>query len=234
MRSTKLYLRYTIDVHIFQKNILDQLRQTGSMRYSQLQPDDIESSHFKYHLNILVKDGLVTQEGRGVYRLTARGKSSVDRLSKGRVNPHITPKVITYTLLLGPGCYYLYRKDKEPYLGLVNMIGGKVHLGEPTKEAAIREVGEKTGLTAIDPALAGIAEIRISHGKNLLTHAVAFVYTAVLDEQAEVPTSLIKIPTDGLTARTDLAPDLLEIITAVQISTQIFAVNLDISWSHGE
>ena len=93
-------------MHIYQKNILDQLRQTPVMRYSQMQPDDVESSHFKYHLNQLIKDKLVEQKGRGLYGLTQTGQKAVDKLSSGRVNPHQTPKVITYTLLTDADNYF--------------------------------------------------------------------------------------------------------------------------------
>ena len=94
--------------------MLDLLRSTPSMRYSQLQPDGVESSHFKYHLNQLIKDKLVEQTGRGVYALTNTGKSAVDRLSRGKTNPELSPKVITYTLLRDASHYYLQRKDKQP------------------------------------------------------------------------------------------------------------------------
>lgn len=195
-----------------------------------MQPDDIESSHFKYHLNQLLKDRLVEKAGRGVYKLTAKGKATVDRLSRGRVNPHLTPKVITYTLLKDTRNYYLQRKDKEPYIGLLNMVGGKVHLGESSEEAAKREVYEKTGQKIDVIKLCGITEVRISTGEDLLSHVVAYVYAADLIDASPPPENLITIPFENLVSQTDLAPDLIGIINRIESSSSLFAMNLTIDW----
>lgn len=217
-------------VHIFQKSILDLLRQSPMLRYSELQPDDIESSHFKYHLNLLMKDGLVEQQSRGVYKLTAKGKTAVDRLSGGRINPYLTPKVITYTLLKDFENYYLHRKDKEPYLGLINMIGGKVHIGEATKNAAKREVLEKTQLSIPTPTVCGTAEIRISQGGVLLSHVIAYIYVSGLVDDTNLPQNLLRIPIMSLSSEQDVAPDLIAIVRAVETSKSLFALDLEIDW----
>ncbi len=217
-------------MHIYQKNILDLLRQSAELRYSQMQPDDVESGHFKYHLNLLVKDGLVARKDRGLYALTDKGKSAVDRLSRGRVNPHLTPKVITYTLLQDEQNYYLHRKDKEPYLGLINLVGGKVHIGESTENAAAREIYEKAGRSIATPTLRGIAEIRISNKDTLLSHVVAYVYAANVEVDSTAENNLIPFTHAMLPKEKDVAPDLLEILTAIQTSKTLFALDLDIIW----
>lgn len=199
-------------MHMYQKHILDMLRSKASMRYSELQPYDIESSHFKYHLNQLIKDKHVEQVSRGVYRLTTAGKAFVDRLSQDSVNIRPTPKVITYTILHDENNYFLQRKNKEPYIDLLNFIGGKVHLGESTKEAAIREVKEKTHLVLGTVTPRGVAEIRISQKKSLLTHVVAYIYSAQVKSQ---PKDTVEIPFNMLAVREDLASDLLSILDAL-------------------
>lgn len=119
------------------------LKRTDSLRYSQLLPDHIESSHFKYHLDSLIKNQLVEKISRGKYKLSDKGKSFVDKLSEDRINPKEMPKVITYTLLYNKDYYYLQSEDKEPYRGLLNLVGGKMHLGETALEASKREIREK-------------------------------------------------------------------------------------------
>lgn len=214
-----------VGMHMYQKHILDLLRSSKQLRYKDLQPDGVESSHFKYHLDQLQHDGLVTRVDRGVYALTEKGKAAVDRLSIGRINPHQTPKVITYTLLERDDHYYLYRKNKEPFLGTVNMIAGKVHLDERTYDAAVREVQEKAGLVVVDLEHKVVAEVRIHENDQLVSHFVAYVFIAsfngdvsMLEEIA--PTDLIK--------RADLASDLLPLIAAVQAGERYVDLDLTI------
>lgn len=200
-------------MHMYQKHILDMLRSQSSMRYSELQPDDIESSHFKYHLNQLIKDKHVELVSRGVYQLTTTGKAYVDRLSTDSVNLRLAPKVITYTILHDENSYFLQRKTKEPYIELLNLIGGKVHLGESTKEAALREVEEKTHLVLESVTPRGVAEIRITQKDLLLSHVVAYIYSAQVKSQ---PDDTVEVPFDMLAVREDLAPDLKSILDALQ------------------
>lgn len=209
-RFRKAILRSVM--HFIQKHILDELREHGHMRYAALQPDGIESSHFRYHLKELERDGYVVSPERGVYELTAKGQHHVDRLSRGSVNLVNMPKVITYTLLTHGDSYLLQVKDREPYKGLLNMIGGKVHESETTAEAAVREVREKAGIEIDPPALTGVFEVIIRRGADLLTHAIAYVYTA---EVTEAPDGLQPIEKTKLAETPSLAPDAIPIISAV-------------------
>ncbi len=217
-------------MHYVQKHIIDLLRSTESLRYSELQPDDIESSHFKYHLDQLIKAGFVRQQSRGVYALSVKGKSEVDRLSSGTVNPKISPKVITYTLLHNSEFYFLHQKEKEPYLGLLNMIGGKVHIGESTHQAAVREVEEKIGATLPEPHLIGIAEIRISQNSELLTHAVAYMYEQILQKDEDFSGKLTAVPKTEIESRVDLAPDLLRLLASLE-KDSVAIIDLDIDYN---
>lgn len=42
------------------------------------------------------------------------------------------------------------KRRKEPYLGLYNLVGGKIDLGEDGFDAAYRELYEETGITSVD------------------------------------------------------------------------------------
>lgn len=211
---------------MYQKHILDLLRKADSLRYTELQPDGVESSHFKYHLNQLIRDGVVAQLSRGVYALSENGKSFVDTLSEGLVVAEVGPKVITYTLLFDDDNFYLYRKDKEPYRGLLNMIGGKVHMGESTKDTAIREVHEKAQISLSEITQVGTAEVRILQHDELLTHAVIYVYMSKLPVSADV-SSLERVNQQSVSETKDLAPDAKDIVTAC--SSPGFSLNLSIA-----
>lgn len=208
---------------MYQKHILDLLRGTRSLRYSELQPDGVESSHFKYHLDQLQQDGLVERVERGVYALTGKGKAAVDRLSVGRINPMQTPKVITYTLLKDDEYYYMYRKDKEPFLGTLNMVSGKVHLDEQSYDAAIREVGEKTGLQVVALEQKLVAEVRIHQADQLISHFVAYVSEATFTGNAA---RLERLLPESVTKRDDLAPDLPALLDALRLGKAMVAIDL--------
>lgn len=72
------------------------------------------------------------------------------------------------------------RRRKEPYQGLLNLVGGKIEPGESDMEAAYRELREETAITARD--------IRLLHLMDFsypLDNCYVQVYAGVL--QAAVP-----------------------------------------------
>ncbi len=197
------------------------------MRYAQLNSEGVESGHFRYHLTQLIKDGSIEQAGRGLYRLTTKGQHRVDTLSEHRVNATPMPKVITYTLLRDGDMVILQNKQKQPYLGLLNMIGGKMHEAETSVQAAVREVHEKTGKDIAPPGLAGIFEVIIRTGHDVLTHAMAYVFVADIDaDDFDVP-SLRAVDVTQLESLTDLAPDFLPIFHQIWNSSALQVSAID-------
>lgn len=203
-------------MHYIQKHILDKLRKDDTLRYTMLNPGEIESGHFRYHLTQVIKDGYVEAIERGVYKLTTKGQHAVDRLSESSVNAKPMPKVITYTLLQSGDQIVLQQKQKQPYINLLNFIGGKVHESETTQEASVREVKEKTGIDISNPSLIGIFEILIHNNSTLLTHSVAFVYNADIKEIDQNNHSLQKIQVSELYNIANLAPDFLPIFNKIK------------------
>jgi ADP-ribose pyrophosphatase YjhB (NUDIX family) len=175
-----------------------------------------------------VKDGYVQQLERGLYSLTHKGQSYVDKLSAHGVNPASMPKVITYTLLKAGDAVLLQEKPKQPYMHLFNMIGGKLHEGELAEDAAVREVYEKTGTTIEAPVLVGVFEVLISNPKQLLTHAIAYVFTADVAAVSFDRGDIHLIPIKDLAKTPNLAPDFLPIFSAIQGPSALVAKSLEI------
>jgi ADP-ribose pyrophosphatase YjhB (NUDIX family) len=198
-------------MHFIQKHILDELRTVDEMRYAQLCMHGVESGHFRYHLQQLVKDGYVEQMERGLYRLSATGQSYVDKLSENRMNPMAMPKVITYTLLTDGDKILLQNKTKQPYMNQLNMIGGKLHEGEIAMDAAVREVYEKTERTIENLKLRGVFEILINKDGNQVTHAVAFVHETEVQASDFNTAGLQVVDRNDLSSLTNLAPDFMPI-----------------------
>lgn len=196
-------------MHYIQKRILDDLRTSDSMKYVELNAYKVESGHFRYHLQQLVKDGYINSTSRGVYTLTNDGKSLVDKLSRGTTIAKSTPKVITYILLEDNENVYLQKKDRDPYRNLLNMIGGKVHEAETTLEASKRELEEKLGYQITTHLKhRGVFEILIELNDELFTHVIAFVYSSVVTEK---PNGTIQIKKNDLSHKQGLAPDFMKI-----------------------
>ena len=57
--------------------------------------------------------------------------------------------------------YLLIRRNSAPYRDQWALVGGKWDFGEPLAEAAVREVGEETGLSTRFVALRGIVSERL-------------------------------------------------------------------------
>lgn len=207
-------------MHFIQKNILDKLRITEDTSYTKLAPAGIESGHFRYHLNMLMKDKYIEQVKRGTYRLTLKGQAFVDTLSQDTVNPHKMPKVITYTLLESTEAVLLQEKAKEPYMGLLNFIGGKMHQGETAKEASMREVFEKTGVAIKPPHYVGSAEIVIKKDKQVLSHVIALLFRAQVGPGDFASSDLVSIAPSAIGSQPDsYAPDFLELYDYIKNSS---------------
>ena len=182
-------------------------------------------------MNELVKQGFVDQQSRGKYSLSVKGKKLVDNLSSNRTNPHKMPKVITYTKLVDGDAVLLLKKDKEPYMGLLNMVGGKLHEGELASEAAVREVFEKTSLKVNEPELSGIFEIRIENAGSLISHAIAYVFTVKVDPSDYENTSLVRFATGFLNNEKQFAPDLVPILNNIDSQTKPVVANITLDWA---
>jgi ADP-ribose pyrophosphatase YjhB (NUDIX family) len=213
-------------MHYLQKAILDKLRHNPPLTYTALMPGDIESSHFRYHLKQLMTDGLVDKDTIGQYTLSSKGQREVDYLSVGRAPTVRLPKVITYTLLRHGNKMLLFRKPKEPYRNLWGFIGGKVHFGEDTVYAAWRAVHEKTGLEVGQLHHCGVADIIIHKDNAPLSHVVAYVHTADLQNlPSTMPPGLNTIDLSEL-HRYPLSPDLEPIVQCINTATTPFATQI--------
>lgn len=118
------------------------------LRYSDLKPKLTEGNLFTYHLKKLINERLIRKVGDR-YELTAAGKLRADQLSLATFSEPMQPKIVTLIICRNEtGEYLLYKRNREPFRGLLGFPHGKVHLGERVAEAAERELQEKTGLTA--------------------------------------------------------------------------------------
>lgn len=136
-------------MHPIKKQILRLLITNSSLLYSKLKPKEVESNLFVYHLKQLILEGLVKKRADGKYELTLEGKIYTDKLSLKNFKPRIQPKIVTLIICQNNKKeLLLYKRKRQPFLGKIGFPYGKIHLGEKIFQAALRELKEKTGLSA--------------------------------------------------------------------------------------
>ncbi len=162
-------------MHMIQKHILKCLTTNRSMRFGDLKPRTIEGNQFTYHIKKLVSKGFIKSD-KGSYSLTSRGRALVDRMSFETFKERTQPKIVTLLVLQDDkGEYLLYRRKRNPFLKKIGFPYGKIHLEERVKEAAERELYEKTGLTS-SFTHRGDVYLTVHDETELITHMLCHVF----------------------------------------------------------
>lgn len=152
-----------------------------SASYSQLKQPGVESNLFMYHLQQLIKAGLVQKEDKR-YSLTKTGKQYADRLSLKTMEPRLQPKIISILVVNdNDGKYLILERLHQPFIGTKGFPSGKIHFGEALIDAAYRELNDKANLTPDDVKLElrGNISMRFlaSDDKDVVNHVIGYVYS---------------------------------------------------------
>lgn len=207
-----------------QNRILTQLKNAKELRYSDLKPQKIPNDLFNYHLQHLVKKGLLIRSSKG-YSLSPQGIKHV-------ADPHVSNQDIVVTSLFKSNVITIVSRIKHgkieilnqlrkshPSYGKVGVMGGIIRKGEPTEAAATRKLKVETGLDA-EFKLIGI-ERRIMYEDNELFSDVYFpilytdVYTGTLIEQTEYGDNMWVSLTQAIKNETKDSYDSIESIATV-------------------
>ncbi len=151
-----------------------------SLTYAQMRPKGVESNHFAYHLEQLVKGGLIAKTDRN-YTLTIEGMALADRVSHTdmtvRKQPHI---VTTIHLTNGVGQVLLFKHLFQPYIDLVGFPQGRIHYDEHIGQAAARELFEKSGLQDIELKHRGVVYVHATRQGNDISKILAHVFSGAV------------------------------------------------------
>lgn len=213
-------------MHYLRKYILDRLRFEQPLSYSQMLPKDVESSLFQYHLKALLADDLIKKTARGIYELTDKGYAKLEYMSVNRHDEVRMPKVITFTRLTYKDDLLLYKKPKEPYRHLLELVGGKIHFGETASQAARRDVEEKAHFVIDPPKFCGVANIMVRSDDIVLTHMIVYIFTAEIDTLDGISDHMVRV--SDVTVRDDLAPSTLPLLRAIRDNSEPFSLELDL------
>lgn len=163
-------------VHHIQAKILKQLLYVEACPYAKLRPSDVESNHFAYHLDQLLRQKIIAKEDR-MYRLSPLGLSLVDKLSQENMHDRPQPHIVTaIDLTNDAGQTLLFTRNFQPYFHLTGFPMGKIHFEESIAEAAARELTEKTGLSNLSLTHRGMAYIEARQQGTTISKVLYHVF----------------------------------------------------------
>ena len=169
--------------HHIQKHIIGVLMYNEHARFRDLRPPKTDTNLFSYHLQSLLKMGVVAKSGEG-YGLTRIGLAYVDRVSTEKMIIRNQPKIITMLVVQNSdGDVLLQRRRKQPYINMWTLPYGKLHIDDATILAgAQREAKEKLQLDDQPMTHAGDVYIRVSAGDDILSTTIAHVFRFERDD----------------------------------------------------
>lgn len=139
-----------IKIHDFQISILRELLFKPEARFRDLKKVDVTNDHFTFHINHLIKEGLI-RKVNGKYFLTDSGKEFANRMDTDSLKLERQAKlgVALHAVRIKNGKteILIHRRLKEPFYGWYGSHSGKIRWGENPSDCARREFKEETGLS---------------------------------------------------------------------------------------
>lgn len=168
------------EIHKVQASILKELVFNNGTNFASLNKTDLTNDHFTFHINQLVKRGVVVKE-KEKYYLTQKGKTlaakfDIDTLKivkQAKLGVLVAP-IMTEN---GKTKYLIQKRLKEPQYGFYGFITGKIRYGEKSKDTATRELFEESGIVAEEIQFMGIDHgLGYNKKKEVVSDIFFFIY----------------------------------------------------------
>ncbi len=204
---------------------------TSVARFRDLRPEKVDTNLFTYHLNALVKTGMVSKVKDG-YVLSNDGLSYVDRVSSENKKIRTQPKIISMLVIQnGDGDILLQRRTKQPYVNTWTLPYGKLHIeDESVLEAAQREAFDKLGLENPELEHAGDCYIRVKTKDSLLSTTLAHVFRAYREYEIESDNLMWARP--HKLSDLQLAPAVEEVMSRTFFKDPFYFEEFDVKWGN--
>ncbi|MEK7472099.1 MAG: NUDIX hydrolase [Patescibacteria group bacterium] len=205
--------------HHIQQAIVAKLATNQTLRFSELQPEEIDNKLFDYHLKQLIASKIVKKSSDGEYELTPYGRKigvSARLNMKDRLDRAFS--VLFLIIRRKNGDWLLYRRKSHPLIGRVGFMHARPSWSETILGTATRVTKEQTGLTA-SFKVCGHGYFRVFEGENLesFTHFTLLVAEDV-DGELEVNDEFAEYEWDSnpdFSAK-DMLPNMADIVTLYQ------------------
>jgi 8-oxo-dGTP diphosphatase len=166
--------------NIHQTQILKKFKHNEKLKYNQIYDKQLSStSHFDYHLKKLITDKIIIKVNE-IYKLTPFGYQFISEIDGTYIKIKQKPFICAFLLGIRENNEFVLNiRAKQPFLNFYNIPGGKVELGETTKQCAIREFKEETNLNCENVKLKAIIE-KLTYNENnkLIHHMIGYFYTS--------------------------------------------------------
>lgn len=215
--------------HKIQKHIIDLLKYQQTVKFSDLRPPKVTTNLFTYHLNSLVKSGIIKKVDDG-YTLGTTGLSYIDRVSTEKKTIRTQPKIISMLVIQnGDGDILLQRRNKQPYIDTWTLPYGKLHVEDKSvTEAAQREAFEKLGLENPELEHAGACYIRVRADGSILSTTLVHVFRSYREYTIERDDLVWARP--HKLDQFQLAPAVEEIMTRTFFKDPFYFEEYDVNW----
>jgi len=223
-------IEFTSVSHHIQKHIIDVLMFQKSARFRDLRPPRVDTNLFTYHLNVLLKSGMV-EKTEGGYTLGRAGMIYVDRVSSEKRAIRSQPKIVTMLLVQnGDGDVLLHKRNKQPFIDTWTLPYGKLHIEDGSVEAAaVREAKEKLGLENQALRHAGDCYIHVTVGGEVLSSTLVHLCTFNRDD---IQTNdRIQWARPHKLAQYNLAPAVAEIVARGFFHDPFFFEEYTVEWA---
>lgn len=208
-------------MHYIQQYILDKLVYAEFLRNRDMRPPHVESNLYQYHLVQLQKDGYIRKQDKA-YTLTEHGLAYADTHSTTLKKARPQPKVVTILFVTNSQGQILIRtKQRQPFIGQLGLVFGKMHKNETIHEAASREFIEKVNdsVDGLRFKQCGVAHFVITSGVCVISDFIGILLTTnVSDDIAIKPFAQFYDPADLPAEK--LSPSTAELLTAFQEQQQ--------------
>lgn len=152
-------------------------------RFRDMRPPKTDTNLYSYHLKLLQKQGVVDKVDDG-YTLGKQGILYIDRVTTSTLKVRNQPKIITMLLVQNSeGEILIYRRVRQPYTDQWTLPYGKLHIDDPSLEAAAqREAFEKLKLKNHPVVHAGDCYIRVKDGSETVMSTLAHIFRCESDD----------------------------------------------------
>jgi ADP-ribose pyrophosphatase YjhB (NUDIX family) len=159
-----------------------------SLKYAQMRPKGVESNHFAYHLDQLLKAKIIQKTGRD-YSLTNTGLTLVDRSSHKNIELRKQPHIVTTVCVVNEkGKFAVFKHNFQPYIGLVGFSQGRTKFDETIGQSATRELFEKTGLQGVGLTHRGTVYITAKKDNEIISKILSHVFYGKVSNEPELLT----------------------------------------------